>query len=230
MQRKQSVRIIPELAVRDKQGAARMLTQVFGFRVEDAGEGLLSLGDQHVALVSAGDAGHGVIDHLALAVADVDLALAECLSRGGRIEGTTPDGPREIAEFWQTGVRYVFVEGPEGARIEFCARLGVGPRDGLPGHDHIGIPCTDLAATEGFFLSLGLAPITAVDLRRADGVTKVRFLSAGQGVVELYEPPGLRGASAPFATAGRWQGLRLIGAAGAAGHRIGPDGLRVTLM
>ena len=224
------MRIIPELAVTDKQGAARMLTQVFGFQVEDADEGLFSLGDQHVALVPSGTAGHGVIDHLALAVADVDRALAECLSRGARIEGTTPDGPREIAEFWQTGVRYVFVEGPEGARIEFCARLGAGPRDGLPGHDHIGIPCTDLAATEGFFLSLGLAPVAGVDLLRADGVTKVRFLSAGQGMVELYEPPGLRGATAPFAVTGHWQGLRLHGAAGPTGLRIGPDGLHVTVM
>lgn len=224
------MRIIPELAVTDRQGAARMLMQVFGFRVEDADDGLLSLGDQRVALVSATETGHGVIDHLALAVADVDRALADCLARGGRVEGTTPDGPREIAEFWEGGVRYVFVEGPEGARIEFCARLGATERDGLPGHDHVGIPCTDLAATEGFFLSLGLVPVAGLDLVRADGVTKVRFLSAGQGMVELYEPPGLRGASAPFANAGHWRGLRLSGATGTAGLRIGPDGLRVTLM
>lgn len=224
------MRIVPELAVRDRATAAQMLIQVFGFRAEGGPDGLLCLGDQAVALVAARDAGHGVIDHLALAVADVDAALAQLEARGGRLDGTTPDGPREIAEFWETGVRYVFLEGPEGARIELCARLGGGGRGGLPGHDHLGIPCTDIAATEGFFLSLGLVPVAGVDLARAEGVTKVRFLSAGQGMVELYEPPTLRGAAAPFAAEGHWRGLRLIGAAGAAGLRIGPDGLRVTVM
>lgn len=228
MQRKGTVRIVPELAVRDRAAAAQMLMRVFGFRGDDADKGLLALGDQMVALVEADEAGHGVIDHLALAVADVDAALADALSRGGRLEGTTPDGPQEIAEFWAAGVRYVFLEGPEGARIEFCAQREGPARSGLPGHDHIGIPCTDIAATEAFFLSLGLRPVAAVDLRRADGVTKVRFLSAGAGMVELYEPPALRGGPAPFAAQGLWRGLRLIGAEGE-GLCIGPDGLRVTL-
>lgn len=222
------MRIVPELAVRDRAAAAQMLMRIFGFRAADAEGGLLSLGDQLVSLVAGAEGGHGVIDHLALAVGDVDAALADALSRGGRLEGTTPDGPNEIPEFWATGVRYVFLEGPEGARIEFCAKLGADARDRLPGHDHIGIPCTDLAATEAFFLSLGLDPVAAVDLRRADGMTKVRFLSAGEGMVELYEPPALRGAPAPFAEQGLWRGLRLIGAKGD-GLRIGPDGLRVTL-
>ncbi len=228
MQRKGAVRIVPELAIRDRMAAARMLTQVFGFRGADADGDLFALGDQLVALVADEVTGHGVIDHLALAVADVDAALADALSRGAKLEGTTPDGPQEIAEFWDAGVRYVFLEGPDGARIEFCAKLGADARDGLPGHDHIGIPCTDLAATEAFFLSLGLDPVAAVDLRRADGVTKVRFLSAGEGMVELYEPPALRGAPAPFAAKGLWHGLRLLGAE-SEGLRIGPDGLRVTL-
>ena len=222
------MRIVPELAVRDVAAAAAMLRDVFGF----AGEGaVLTLGDQAVALVAAERAaGQGGIDHLALAVADVDAALAALQARGARLEATTPEGPREIAEFWEGGVRYVFLEGPEGARIELCARLPQDGRAGLPGHDHIGIPCTDLAATEGFFLGLGLRPLAAVDLRRDDGVTKVRFLAAGDSVVELYEPPALRGAVAPFAAEGLWRGLRLEGAGIAPGLRIGPDGLRVTVV
>lgn len=221
------MRIVPELAVRDVAAAAAMLRDVFGF----AGEGaVLALGDQAVALVQAERAaGQGGIDHLALAVADVDAALAGLVARGARLEATTPEGPREIAEFWESGVRYVFLEGPEGARIELCARLPKDLRAGLPGHDHIGIPCTDLAATEGFFLGLGLAPLAAVDLTREDGVTRVRFLAAGASVVELYEPPALRGAVAPFAAEGLWRGLRLESAGIAPGLRVGPDGLRVTV-
>ena len=223
-----SVRIVPELAVRDVAAAAGMLRAVFGF----AGAGdLLDLGDQAVALVQAdGVPGQGGIDHLALAVADVDAALAGYLARGARLEATTPEGPREIAEFWEGGVRYVFLEGPEGARIELCARLPGAARTGLPGHDHLGIPCTDLAATEGFFLGLGLRPVAGVDLTREDGVTRVRFLALGSSVVELYEPPALRGAVAPFATEGLWRGLRLEGTALPKGARVGPDGLRVTVV
>lgn len=222
------LRIVPELAVVDPAAAAGMLRAVFGF----VGTGdLLVLGDQAVAVVQAERAaGQGGIDHLALAVADVDEALAGLMARGARLEATTPEGPREIAEFWEGGVRYVFLEGPEGARIELCGRLVGAPREGLPGHDHIGIPCTDLAAVEGFFLGLGLQPVAAVDLQCDDGVTRVRFLAAGTSVVELYEPPALRGAVAPFAAEGLWRGLRLEGSAEAKGLRIGPDGLRVTVV
>ena len=215
--------IIPELAVTDPAAARDMLAAIFGFTV--AGD-IATLGTQSVAVVQAtGTPSHGRIDHLALAVNDVDASLAALVARGARLEATTPDGPRDIAEFWESGVRYVFLTGPEGARIELCARRGAAPRDGLPGHDHIGIPCTDIDATASFFRDLGLAPLAAVDLDRPDGITRVRFLGLGASVVELYQPP------APPAVAGNalWRGLRLSGATGAKGERSGPDGLRVTL-
>lgn len=219
--------IIPELAVIDRPAAAEMLTRVFGFA---EGDGMLRLGSQALALVQAeGTAGHGKIDHLALSVADVDATLAALLSRGARLESTTPDGPREIAEFWGTGVRYVFLTGPEGARIELCARRGGGAA-GTTGHDHIGIPCTDIAASEAFFRDLGLMPLAAVDLVRPEGVTHVRFLRHGDSVVELYGPPDLRGKGAPFAENALWRGLRVAGTGLPKGERIGPDRLRVTLI
>jgi catechol 2,3-dioxygenase-like lactoylglutathione lyase family enzyme len=220
--------LIPELAVTDIAAASSMLRNVFGFSGDEA---LLRLGDQAVALVAADSpAGHGKIDHLALSVTDVDAALAAMLARGARLEATTPDGPREIAEFWGTGVRYVFLQGPEGARIELCARLGGPVRDGLPGHDHLGIPCTDLAVTEAFFLGLGFVSLAANDLVRGDGVTRVRFLGLGASVVELYEPPALRGRVAGFAEPALWRGIRLEGSALAPGLRQGPEGLRVTVV
>ncbi|NBE06030.1 VOC family protein [Paragemmobacter ruber] len=222
------VRVIPELAVLDRPAAEAMLVQVFGFA---RGGDLLHFGGQAVALVQAEAApGHGVMDHLALAVADVDAALAAFVARGARLEATTPKGPREIAEFWGAGVRYVFLEGPEGARIELCAHLGGAARPGLPGHDHLGIPCTDIAASSAFWEGLGAAPVAAVDLARPDGVTRVRFLSLGDSMVELYEPPALRGARAGFAAPALWRGLRLQGTALAPGLREGPDGLRVAVV
>lgn len=221
--------IIPELAVTDRTAATALLSRVFGF--SDAGGGLLRLGSQTVALVGAdAPAGHGKIDHLALSVADVDATLAALIARGAGLEATTPDGPREIAEFWGTGVRYAFLRGPEGARIELCARRGAGGPAGIAGHDHIGIPCTDIAASERFFRDLGLTPLAAVDLDRPEGVTHVRFLRHGVSVVELYGPPDLRGRAAPFAANALWRGLRMTGTGLAAGERTGPDGLRVTLL
>lgn len=169
--------IIPELSVADPAAARAMLAEVFGFAVE--GDRMV-LGSQRIALRAAtGPRGHGKIDHLALAVTDIDATLARVQAQGGVLEATTPDGPREIAEFWDAGVRYVFLQGPEGARIEYCARLPQDHRTGLPGHDHIGVPCTDIDASEAFLRGLGLLPLAAVDLTRADGVTAVRFLAAG---------------------------------------------------
>lgn len=221
--------IIPELAVTDPAAARALLSGVFGFVAGE--DGLVRLGSQAVAIVAApAPAGHGKIDHLALSVADVDATLAALLARGAVLEGTTPDGPREIAEFWGTGVRYVFLRGPEGARIELCARRGAGGPAGIAGHDHIGIPCTDIAASERFFRELGLTPLAAVDLDRPEGVTHVRFLRHGDSVVELYGPPDLRGRAAPFAADALWRGLRLTGTGLASGGRTGPDGLRVTLI
>lgn len=216
--------IVPELAVRDRAAAAEMLAAVFGFVAVD---GLMCLGDQHVALVD-GDAaaGHGGIDHLALSVTDVDAALSALLARGAVLDDTTPDGPKEIAEFWGTGVRYVFLRGPEGARIELCARRGGAADPAIRGHDHIGIPCSDIAATEAFLTGLGLTRIAAVDLDRPEGVIPVRFLRAGKSVVELYGPPGHDAGA--LAAEGLWRGLRLS-ASGLSGLRTGPDGLRVTL-
>lgn len=227
------VTVIPELAVRNVAAAEVMLRDVFGFRADGP---VMRLGDQAVALVAMeAVAGHGKIDHLALAVDDVDVALAGLLARGARLDATTPDGPREIAEFWGTGVRYVFLEGPEGARIELCARLGGAVRgeaeqDALPGHEHLGIPCADIAATEAFFLSLGFVRLAANELVRPDGVTLVRFLVAGSSVVELYEPPALRGKAVAFAEVALWSGMRLTGTALVPGVRQGPEGLRVTVV
>jgi catechol 2,3-dioxygenase-like lactoylglutathione lyase family enzyme len=220
--------IIPELSVADPAAARAMLAEVFGFAVE--GDRMV-LGSQRIALRAAtGPRGHGKIDHLALAVTDIDATLARVQAQGGLLEATTPDGPREIAEFWEAGVRYVFLQGPEGARIEYCARLPQDHRAGLPGHDHIGVPCTDIDASEAFLRGLGLLPLAAVDLTRADGVTAVRFLAAGDSVVELYGPPQLRGAVPDFTPEALWSGLQLHGSGQAPGLRLGPDGLRVTVI
>lgn len=222
------IEIIPELRVRDIPAAEACLASVFGFAPRD---GLMCLGSQRIALVQGqGEIAHGGIDHLALAVTDLPATLAALQSKGAVLEETTPQGPGQIAEFWAAGITYVFLRGPEGARIELCQRLPVDSRAGLPGHDHIGIPCTDIAASVAFFTSLGCTMLSSVSLHRPDGVTEVRFLAAGQSVVELYEPPALRDAKPAFPENGFWAGLRLVGSPLDKGDRIGPDGLRLSVL
>ena len=215
--------IVPELAVADPAAARHLLAQQFGFVAR--GDHMV-LGDQSIALLGTDHSPtHGKIDHLALAVPDVDRAAAQMMANGAQLEATTPNGAQEIAEFWETGVRYIFLAGPEGARIELISRRGGDIRPGLPGHDHLGIPCSDIAASTRFFADLGLQPIAAVDLIRPDGVTEVRFLQAGASVVELYSPPSLRGTTPAFPTPALWNALHLVGSDLPKGDRIGPDGL-----
>ena len=214
--------VIPHLCVRDAAAAADLLAQVFGF-CPDGGPKRLRLGDQLIDLhQDPAAAGHGRIDHLALAVKDVDAALAAAVARGGVPDGdVTPDGPLFIPEFWTAGTRYVFLKGPEGARIELSARVG-SARPGLPGHDHIGIPCADLTAMQAFFRSLGCKDIAATTLIRAGGNVPVAFLGLGPSVIELYCPPDHAAATA--VPCGLWRGLVIAGA-DLAGRIEGPEGI-----
>lgn len=207
--------IVPELVLDDPAAGAARLARNLGFAADGP---LWRLGSQRIALRQGVASGHGAVDHLALAVDAVAPALAAVCARGGRPDrAITPDGPVLIPEFWDAGTEYVFVEGPEGARIELCARPG-STRPGLPGHDHLGIACRDLPGMRAFFLSLGLAEIAATVLRRTSGDVAVAFLSTGVSTVELYAPPVPPApAAAPF-----WRSLML---AGLTEVRQGPEGI-----
>jgi catechol 2,3-dioxygenase-like lactoylglutathione lyase family enzyme len=208
-----AVPVIPVLSVPDPDAASQILTGVFGFVPEG---GLLRLGDQAVAVVAGPALGHGCIDHLALAVPDLAIAARAMEDRGARPDPeVTPDGPVEIAEFWG-GVRYLFLQGPGGARFEFIETPSA-PHG--PGHDHIGIPCSDIAASAAFLSSQGATPRAAFTLHRPDGITEVRFLALQGALLELYQPPR----PAVPATQGPWRRLRITGARPA----TGPDGLTI---
>lgn len=213
--------LIPELVLSDPEAGAAQLERVFGFSRED---GLMVRGTQAVMLShGTPDRRHGRIDHIALSVPDVTTALTECLARGGRLSDATPEGPLSIPEFWQNGVDYVFLDGPEGARVELIARRS--PAQPLSwGHDHIGISCVELAPMRGFFLDLGLAECAAVTLDRPEGRVEVAFLAWGDSVVELYCLPETRADPSNNNGQGYWRRLR---AAGMAERRVGPEGVEV---
>lgn len=67
----------------------------------------------------AGAAGRaGCIDHIALDVRQIDRLAEELQKRGCRIT----EGISKLP-YWENGIRYFVVEGPEGLKIEYCERL-----------------------------------------------------------------------------------------------------------
>ena len=205
--------LVPELTVVDPDSAALALA-AFGFAADG---GLWRLGDQAIRLVRGQHQGHGRIDHIALSVPDMDTVLARLMTQGIALDaGVTPNGPELIPEFWDNGLRFVYLSGPETARIELCQRLtGAAP---AIGQDHVGIPCDDLDAVQRFFQAQGATPIAAVDLIRPEGTIPVRFLTYQGGVIELYQPAARRAVSGH----GLWSRL-LVGDLAAEVH--GPEGL-----
>jgi catechol 2,3-dioxygenase-like lactoylglutathione lyase family enzyme len=194
--------LVPELTVASPDHAAQVLRDVFGF-VPDAG--LMRRGSQAVRLVAGAPEGHGRIDHIALTVPDMDAALTKLLAAGASLDaGVTPNGAELIPEFWEDGLRFVYLTGPETARIELCQRVtGAAPE---VGHDHIGIPCHDLATMQAFCEGLGATLTAAVDLTRPEGTIPVRFLAFAGGVIELYQPK-----AADRSARGLWSRLSVPG-------------------
>jgi catechol 2,3-dioxygenase-like lactoylglutathione lyase family enzyme len=212
--------LIPELSLRDPEAGMVLLRDVFGFDGEGS---LLRRGSQRM-LVTRGDPNgrHGRVDHLALSVPDVPTALAESLGRGGRLSPATPDGPLGISEFWENGVDYVFLDGPEGAKVELIARRSPAPPRPW-GHDHIGISCAALGPMRAFFLGLGFEERAAVTLERPEGRVEVAFLAWGEDVVELYSLPEVRADPSLNGGDGFWR----LRAEGIEGRQVGPEGVEV---
>ena len=205
--------LVPELVLTRPEAGKAMLQRVFGFR--DDG-GLLRLGSQAVIITAGAPVGHGRIDHIALAVPDMDATLAAVTAAGGALDmDVTPDGPERVPEFWDDGIRFVYCAGPGFARIELCQRMSGGVS--AIGHDHIGIPCHDLLLMQRFFEAQGAVLSAAVDLHRPEGVIPVRFLDFAGGVIELFAP-----ATPARVAPGLWSRLR-IGGLGA--EVAGPEGL-----
>jgi catechol 2,3-dioxygenase-like lactoylglutathione lyase family enzyme len=193
--------LVPELTLQDPAAAAKVLAS-FGFAREDR---LWRLGSQTIRIVRGQAGGHGRIDHIALTVPDMDAALSRLTGAGIKLDaGVTPNGAELIPEFWDDGLRFVYLSGPETARIELCQRVTGAPAD--IGHDHVGIPCNDLAAMQAFFQDQGAQLVTSVDLDRPEGTIAVRFLTFHGGMIELFQPK-----TAPRAAQGLWSRLLVAG-------------------
>lgn len=195
--------MIPVLAVQDPALACHALSEHFGF-TGDATR--MTLGGQSIVLTTPGALPRGFVplrlDHVALSVADADATHRAFLARGAKLHtGLTPEGPKNIPEFWEHGVRFVFFEGPEGWPLEFCARNGA-PAEAVPSHSHYGIRCRDMASTLAQVKGLGAQPLASHRLGQGNAQVHVEFLALGSVILELFD-------EAPFPEAGAtgWIGL-----------------------
>ncbi|RYG90042.1 VOC family protein [Loktanella sp. IMCC34160] len=179
--------MIPVLAVDDPESAREMLARVFGFVPND--HGCMALAEQSVAVIRTGDTPSGMLriplDHVAFAASDADETCAAIQARGGHLSRSfTPDGPRDIPEFWDNGVRFVFFDGPDGWPLEFCMKNGIPDRSG---HDHFAIRTTDIGAAEARLRAIGAAPVAGHRLSTETGWVEVRFLALGADMFEVFD-------------------------------------------
>ena len=180
--------MIPVLAVKDPVAACHMLAAQFGF--VQVGPGLMGFGTAQIAVVD-GTALPGALiplrlDHVAFAVPDADAVYRSFSAAGAVLDPNfTPAGPRDIPQFWDQGVRFVFFRGPQGAAIEFCAKTATGPVE--RGHDHFAIRHPDLDQAEDALDAFGPIRIAQHILPGTAHPVSVRFLQAGPVVFELFD-------------------------------------------
>jgi len=134
--------------------------------------------------------GHGHIDHFAFDVLDIDRALQVATTNGISLEKSTPEGPLEIPFFWSKGVKYVFLEGPEGEKIEFNQRMDLEPgrrADNLNGWSHLGIPVTDLNLSRDFYQKFGFKEAMYAEIPVDGEVIRASMMEFNGFVLEFYQ-------------------------------------------
>jgi catechol 2,3-dioxygenase-like lactoylglutathione lyase family enzyme len=204
----------PVLSVPDPNAALAWFGALPGVTIDwDRGEA--HCGDLRIAVLGPDysdgpDFRRVAIDHLALRVGDVDRMLGRILESGGQLDTDfTPDGPKEIDEFWGTGVRFAFVTGPGGVPLEICRpRNGISETDGVTGLDHIGLRTTDTGETSAQLISAGAFEIARYDLKATRPPVAVRFLREGNLTWEVFDEPR-PDAQSERRPAGAWKGILL---------------------
>lgn len=181
--------MIPVLAVDDPVAACRTLAAQFGFA--QIGPGRMAFGSAQIAVVGSRVLPDALIplqlDHVAFQVPDADAVYRNFSAAGAELDPNfTPGGPRDIPQFWDHGVRFVFFQGPQGAPFEFCAKTAVtGPVD--RGHSHFAIRSVDLDQAEAALGAFGPTCIAKHSLPGTPQPVSVRFLQAGSVVFELFD-------------------------------------------
>jgi len=133
---------------------------------------------------------HGHIDHFALDVVDIDAALEAALDAGAVMDEATPDGPAGIPQFWSQGVKYIFLKGPGGEKVELNQRLDLDPgrrTENLGGWSHLGVPVTDIDRSREFYSQFGFEEVMYAEIPVEDQAIKASMMDKGGFVLEFYQ-------------------------------------------
>ncbi len=195
--------MIPVLAVSDPEAACAMLARVFGFEPRE--NSVMMFGNHAISLVQVGAVPVGMLrmplDHVAFSVTDADRAHLQFMARGGNLARSfTPDGPKDVPEFWDHGVRFVFFDGPDGWPFEFCKKKGAATGQG---HDHFAIRKANITTAVTALGNMGCIPVAHYRLGRGERSVEVQFMALGSHMFEVF-------AEGPFAdveTDRGWIGL-----------------------
>ncbi len=137
---------------------------------------------------------HGHIDHITLDVLDVRRAMETTLQRGANLDAEyTPDGPVEGPQYWTAGVSYVFVDGPNGERIELNQRNDLPPgrrSQNIGGWSHLGIPVTDIESSKQFYQRFGFALTMDVAIPSGEETVRIAMLEKDGFTLEFYQLTG----------------------------------------
>ena len=197
--------------VLDIEKAKAWYTEKLGFEVIHEPKVPTDEGDINVAFLKLGDLtiecyqllgkereeiatrGHGHIDHLTIAVSDIEQALREALHKGAELEAFTSDGPVLLESFWSAGVKYVMLKGPMGEKVELNQRLDPDPSrwdERLGGWGHLGIPVTDMEKSKEFYRQFGFKQIMDAEIPGDDGTIKAIMIQKDDFIIELYQLVG----------------------------------------
>lgn len=182
--------MIPVLSVKDPVSAGLLLKTQFGF--QQSGD-IFTLGEQAIKVIARGDKPANFIalpfDHLAISASDTDQHTKDFTSLGATLsKDYTPDGPREIADFWEQGVRYVFFNGPDNAPIEFCEIKGR-PHPKPFGHSHIGVRRSSIASAMDEISEFDTKLIVSYRLDGGSAPVNVAFVNWENVVLEFFDEP-----------------------------------------
>lgn len=184
--------MIPILCVSDVLSARKILIDVFNFSVDGK---FMALGDQKILIVKEGEFPKNMIpirlDHVAISIQDVEKTCEQFMEDGATLHPSfTPDGPVEINEFWDRGVRFVFFNGPEGAPIEFCERIG--ERNKTPySHGHYGVRCLNISDGRSQLSNLDPQHVANFKLVRTNQNTNVDFYRVDNALFEIFDEPDI---------------------------------------
>ena len=184
--RRKERHLILVLAVSDPEAACGMLARVFGFEPRE--NDMMVFGNHAAVVVRIGAAPRGMLrmplDHVAFSVNDADHARLQFITRGGKLAKLfTPDGPEDIPEFWDHGVRFVFFDGPDGWPFEFCMKIGAVAGEG---HDHFAIRKADITTAITALSNVGCIPVAQHRLGSGERSVEVQFMALGSDMFEVF--------------------------------------------